>query len=96
MSAACKCAVSLLVVPAEDEEKPEGGLSGEGAAGGGEDGLKGGAACAADVEASVGNGGPAFPLDIDQEVSVFVVCSILGGMDRRACSGLRSESRCPL
>ena len=72
MSAACKCAVSLLVVPAEDEEKPEGGLSGEGAAGGGEDGLKGGAACAADVEASVGNGGPAFPLDIDQEVSVYV------------------------
>lgn len=54
----CKCAVSLLTPPpVEEAEGAE-----EGGAGGGEDAEK----------EDVGGGGVAFPLDIDQEVSVTV------------------------
>ena len=61
----CKCAVSLLTPPPAEEAEGvvAGGGGDEGAAGGGEDGNK----------QDVGDGGSAFPLDIDQEVSV--LCS---------------------
>ncbi|CAN0183838.1 unnamed protein product, partial [Pylaiella littoralis] len=64
-SAACKCAVSLLLPPtAEKEEGVEGeGVAGEGEAGGGDGGLD-------QKDAGGGSGFLVFPLDIDQEMQL--------------------------
>lgn len=86
----CKCAVSLLTGSSVEEGGgvEGGGVAGEGAAGAVEDDAKG----------DVRDGGLAFPLDIDQEVSaaLLVVCSMMLVRLARALSKANLSCHSPL
>lgn len=74
-SAACKCAVSILLPPpAEKAERvDDGGSAGELAAGGGGGGGSGEGGLNRDDAVAGGGDGLVFPLDIDQEVGDFMM-----------------------